>query len=62
MNSYTPYVGLGLGLLQTQRFHFGTNLTAGADIFAGHTYRGLANDVFKASGYLSLRIEATVFP
>ncbi|MEN8006972.1 MAG: hypothetical protein ABFS42_08145 [Candidatus Krumholzibacteriota bacterium] len=58
---FTPYVGLGTSLLQTESVHLGINFTVGGRLAVDKTFENYENDLFKHVGEYKLNIEASIF-
>jgi hypothetical protein len=56
-----PYLGAGISLLQTPRFHLGASAAWGLRLHAEETEEGFVNDVFSDVGFTQLGLELLVF-
>ena len=59
--TWSPYAGIGFGLVQTRLTHLGLSLRGGLQLASAYTNVGLRNDVFEPSFYGQFRLEVS-FP
>ena len=61
IDSYSPYIGLGLTLHDSRRFRLGAAVKTGVSFYDTHSYQGFRNDAFPTSGFVQVQLETT-FP
>jgi hypothetical protein len=57
---YAPYVGLGVAIVRTRRFHLGVHATGGVRFYESFTRQGFRNDVFRDREFGQLTLETGV--
>jgi hypothetical protein len=55
---FSLYGGAGASFLQVRHFTLGAHLTAGLRLYSWRTRQGLSNDLFPATGFAQLMVEA----
>ncbi|HEY6867104.1 MAG TPA: hypothetical protein VI792_07605 [Candidatus Eisenbacteria bacterium] len=61
LDTYSPYAGVAMTLVQTRRVNLQAIMKAGVRFYGDHTLEGLANDSFRTTGFFQAGFE-TRFP